>query len=74
MLDILGTTVATDPGSHRCSASDAPVHRLGISYSSHAVRTRGLGKRTRGCFPTVHLGVCGDNQRVGTETPKAVVT
>ena len=54
--------------------TDAPVHRLGISYSSHAVRTRGLGKRTRGCFPTVHLGVCGDNQEVGTETPKAAVT
>ena len=32
------------------------------------------GQAREGCFPTVHRGVCGDNQKVGTETPKAAAT
>jgi hypothetical protein len=71
---MIGCTTATHPGSNEGSPDWAPVHRLRVSSSSHAVLTRGLGKRARDAFPTVHLGVCGDNQKVGTKTPKAVVT
>lgn len=53
--------------------TDAPVHRLGVSFSSHAALTRGLGKRARDAFLPCTLGSVETTKRLAQKHPRLLL-
>ncbi len=69
----VGTTTATQPGSHKWYMAGAPVHRLEVSFSSHAVPTRGLGKRARDAFLPCTVGSVETTKRLAQRHPRLLL-